>query len=89
MVEIKGNKKRAIRAVLKTRPVDLKIGKRGLTPEFLRECAKILGRDSMIKLGLPADKDLQNKLMVEFTKETSALCIAKVGKTAAFYQSSE
>ena len=43
----------------------------------------------MIKLGLPADKDLQNKLMVEFTKETSALCIAKVGKTAAFYQSSE
>ena len=89
MVEIKGNEKRAIRAVLKTRPVDLKIGKRGLTPEFLRECAKILGRDSMIKLGLPADKDLQNKLMVEFTKETSTLCIAKVGKTATFYQSSE
>lgn len=89
MVEMKGNEKRAIRAVLKTRPVDLKIGKRGLTPEFLRECAKILGRDSMIKLGLPADKDLQNKLMVEFTKETSALRIAKVGKTAAFYQSNE
>ena len=89
MVEIKGNERRAIRAVLKTRPVDLKIGKRGLTPEFLRECAKILGRDSIIKLGLPADKDLQNKLMVEFTKKTSTQCIAKVGKTAAFYQSSE
>ena len=83
----KRKQKRKIRTVLKTRPVDLKIGKRGLTPEFLRECAKILGRDSMIKLGLPADKDLQNKLMVEFTEETSALCIAKVGKTAAFYQS--
>ncbi len=89
MVEIKGNEKRAIRAVLKTRPVDLKIGKRGLTPEFLRECAKILGRDSMIKLGLPADKDLQNKLMVEFTKETTSQFIAKVGKTVAFYQSNE
>ena len=89
MVEIKGNEKRAIRAVLKTRPVDLKIGKRGLTPEFLRECAKVLGRDSMIKLGLPADKDLQNTLMEEFTKETSTLCIAKVGKTVAFYKSNE
>ena len=53
MVEIKGKQKRKIRTVLKTRPVDLKIGKRGLTPEFLRECAKILGRDFMIKLGLP------------------------------------
>ena len=89
MVEINGEKKRAIRAVLKTRPVDLKIGKRGLTPEFLRECAKILGRDSMIKLGLPADKELQNKLLEEFAKETSVLCIAKVGKTAAFYQTNE
>jgi RNA-binding protein YhbY len=89
MVEIKGNEKRAIRAVLKTRPVDLKIGKRGLTPEFLRECAKVLGRDSMIKLGLPADKELQNKLMEDFTEETSTMCIAKVGKTAAFYQSNE
>ena len=89
MVEIKGNEKRAIRAVLKTRPVDLKIGKRGLTPEFLRQCAKVLGRDSRIKLGLPTDKELQNKLMEEFTEETSAMCIAKVGKTAAFYQSSQ
>ena len=89
MVEIKGNEKRAIRAVLKTRPVDLKIGKRGLTTEFLRECAKVLGRDSMIKLGLPADKELQNKFIEEFTEETSAMCIAKVGKTAAFYQSNE
>ena len=25
----------------------------------------------MIKLGLPADKELQNKLMEEFTEETS------------------
>ena len=89
MVEINGKKKRAIRAVLKTRPVDLKIGKRGLTPEFLRECAKILGRDSMIKIGLPAGKELQNKLLEEFAKETSVLCIAKVGKTAAFYQTNE
>ena len=87
MVEMKGSEKRAIRGILKTRPIDLKIGKRGLTPEFLRECAKILGRDSMIKLGLPAGKDLQDKLMDEFSEETSALFIAKVGKTAAFYQS--
>ena len=89
MVEIKGKQKRKIRTVLKTRPVDLKIGKRGLTPEFLRECAKILGRDFMIKLGLPADKVLQNKLLNKFSQETSAQCIAKVGKTAAFYSPNE
>ena len=43
----------------------------------------------MIKLGLPADKVLQEKLMDEFSQETAALCIAKVGKTAAFYQPDE
>ena len=83
MVEIKGKQSGKFVWFLK-RPVDLKIGKRGLTPEFLRECAKILGRDFMIKLGLPADKVLQNKLLNKFSQETSAQCIAKVGKTAAF-----
>ena len=86
MVEITGKEKREVRGMLKTRPVDLKVGKRGLTHEFIRECSKILGKDSMIKLGLPADKEVQNQILVEFAKETSTQCIAKVGKTAAFYQ---
>ena len=86
MVEITGKEKREVRGMLKTRPVDLKVGKRGLTHEFIRECSKILGKDSMIKLGLPADKEVQNQIIVEFAKETSTQCIAKVGKTAAFYQ---
>ena len=86
MVEITGKEKREVRGMLKTRPVDLKVGKRGLTHEFIRECSKILGKDSMIKLGLPADKEVQNQIIVEFTKETSTQCIAMVGKTAAFYQ---
>ena len=43
----------------------------------------------MIKIGLPADKELQKKFIEEFSRETSSLCIAKVGKTAAFYQHHE
>ena len=89
MVELSGKKKKEVRAILKTRPVDLKIGKRGLSHEFIRECSKILDKERMIKLGLPADKVLQEKLMDEFSQETAALCIAKVGKTAAFYQPDE
>jgi RNA-binding protein YhbY len=89
MVELSGNEKRKIRGVLKTRPIDLKVGKRGLTHEFIRECSKILGKEAMIKLGLPADKKLQKKVIEEFSHETSSLCIAKVGKTAAFYQPHE
>ena len=86
MVELSGKEKRDIRGALKTRSIDLKVGKRGLTHQFIRECARILGKESMIKIGLPADKELQKKFIEEFSRETSSLCIAKVGKTAAFYQ---
>jgi len=89
MVELSGKEKRDIRGALKTRSIDLKVGKRGLTHEFIRECARILGKESMIKIGLPADKELQKKFIEEFSRETSSLCIAKVGKTAAFYQHHE
>ena len=89
MVEITGKEKREVRGMLKTRLVDLKVGKRGLTHEFIREYSKILGKEAMIKLGLPADKKLQKKVIEEFSHETSSLCIAKVGKTAAFYQHHE
>lgn len=75
--------------VLKTRPIDLKIGKRGLTPEFLRECTKVLGRDSMIKISLPAGKEFQQELMKEFAQKTTTSLIAKVGRTASFYQPSD
>ena len=78
-----------MRSILKTRPIDLRVGKRGLTHEFIRECAKILGKDAMIKLSLPSDKELQEKIIEEFSKETTTLCIAKVGKTAAFYLHNE
>ena len=89
MVELSGKEKRDIRGALKTRSIDLKVGKRGLTHEFIRECARILGKESMIKIGLPADKELQKNFIEEFSRETSSLCIAKVGKTAAFYQHHE
>ena len=85
MVELSGKEKREMRSILKIRPIDLRVGKRGLTHEFIRECSKILGKDAMIKLGLPADKELKEKIIEEFSKETTTLCIAKVGKTAAFY----
>ena len=89
MVELSGKEKREMRSILKTRPIDLRVGKRGLTHEFIRECAKILGKDAMIKLSLPSDKELQEKIIEEFSKETTTLCIAKVGKTAAFYLHNE
>ena len=89
MVELSGKEKRDIRGALKTRSIDLKVGKRGLTHQFIRECARILGKESMIKIWLPADKELQKKFIEEFSRETSSLCIAKVGKTAAFYQHHE
>lgn len=84
MVELSGKKKSILRATLKIRPVDIKVGKRGLTHEFIRECTQILTKDNMIKLGLPAGKDLQLRIIDDFSRETSTWCVAKIGKTAAF-----
>ena len=45
MVELSGKEKRDIRGALKTRSIDLKVGKRGLTHQFIRECARYWARN--------------------------------------------
>ena len=44
-----GKERRNLKSMAKIRPIDLKIGKRGLTETFLDEARKILSRDGMIK----------------------------------------
>ena len=56
MVEKKGREKRELRRVLKIRPVDLKVGKYGLSPEFMRECAKVLAKDCLLYTSDAADE---------------------------------
>ncbi len=89
MVDLTGGEKRFHRGILKMRPVDLKVGKRGLNLEFIKECRKVLFKDGMIKLGLPGDKEAQKRLIEELCEILPAITISKVGKTAGFIYKNE
>ena len=47
---MKGRDRRNLKSLAKVRSIDLKIGKKGLTSNFLEEARKILLRDGMIKM---------------------------------------
>ena len=52
-----GREKRLLKSKAKVRPVDLKIGKLGLSENFLKEAKKIIKKDGMIKFVLPNEID--------------------------------
>ena len=47
---MKGRDRRNLKSLAKVRSIDLKIGKKGVTSNFLEEARKILLRDGMIKM---------------------------------------
>ena len=70
----------------KIRPIDLKIGKRGLTETFLDEARKILSRDGMIKFSHSLVREDRNNLVSQIEPLLSVNLVEKVGKTLTFSQ---
>ena len=56
-----------MKSVLKTRKVDLKLGKKGLTANFLEEAKKVISVDNMIKVS--ANETFQLEQIIPVLKE--------------------
>ena len=79
-----GREKRLLKSKAKVRPVDLKIGKLGLSENFLKEAKKIIKKDGMIKFVLPGTKLIRLNQEEQITKILCLDLVARVGKTATF-----
>ena len=81
-----GKERRNLKSMAKIRPIDLKIGKRGLTETFLDEARKILYRDRMIKFSHSLVREDRNNLVSQIEPLLSVNLVEKVGKTLTFSQ---
>ena len=81
-----GKERRTLKSIAKVRPIDLKIGKKGLTETFLDEARKILSRDGMIKFSHSLVREDRNDLVSKIEPVRSVNLVEKVGKTLTFSQ---
>ena len=81
-----GRVKRNLKSMAKVRPIDLKIGKKGLTKNFLEEANKILSKDGMIKLSHTFQRNEKDDIISKIELLLSVQLIEKVGKTLTFYK---
>ena len=83
---MKGRDKRNLKSLAKVRSIDLKIGKKGLTSNFLEEARKILLRDGMIKMSHTLLKSERHDVISKIELLLSVQLIEKVGKTLTFHK---
>ncbi len=81
-----GKERRTLKSMAKVRPIDLKIGKKGLTETFLDEARIILSRDGMIKISHSFVREDRNDLVSKIEPLLSVNLVEKVGKTLTFSQ---
>ena len=79
-----GKDRGKMKSVLKTRKVDLKLGKKGLTANFLEEAKKVISVDKMIKVSLDSDKRKRKEQTQVFAKTLGLSHISTVGRIASF-----
>ena len=85
MASILSGKERGIlKSLAKTRPVDIKVGKKGITPALLLELRRLLGSESLIKVRLAPEKNTRLEQVKQLEDELHVTLIAMVGKTASF-----
>ena len=80
---LSGKDRVKMKSVLKTRKVDLKHGKKGLTSNFLKEAKKVISVDKMIKVSLDADKRKRKEQTQAFAEALDLSHISTVGRTAS------
>ena len=81
---LSGKERGILKSLAKTRPVDLKVGKKGLTPTLLSEVRRLLGNESLIKVRLASEKNTRLEQVKQLEDELPVELIAMVGKTASF-----
>jgi RNA-binding protein len=82
-----GAQKTFLRGVGQTLEASVKIGKDGLTPEFLKELNKHLNARELIKLRfVAAERDERATLAAQIADEGRCIWISSVGATALFFR---
>ena len=81
---LSGKERGKLKSLAKTRPVDLKVGKKGITENLLAEIRRILEDDSLLKLKLSPEKPIRLEQVAQLETNLPVCLIAMVGKTASF-----
>jgi RNA-binding protein YhbY len=81
---LSGKERGKLKSEAKTRPVDIKVGKKGLTPTLLSEIRRLLENDSLLKIKLAAEKQARLEQAKKLEDEFPIVLVAMVGKTASF-----
>ncbi len=81
---LSGKERGQLKSLAKTRPVDIKVGKKGLTPTLISEVRLLLGNESLIKVRLASEKNTRLEQVKQLEDELPVELIAMVGKTASF-----
>ena len=81
---LSGKERGILKSLAKTRPVDLKVGKKGITPTLLLELRRLLGNEPLIKVRLAPEKNTRLEQVKQLEDELHVTLIAMVGKTASF-----
>ena len=81
---LSGKERGILKSLAKTRPVDLKVGKKGITPALLLELRRLLDNESLIKVRLAPEKNTRLEQVKQLEDELHVTLIAMVGKTASF-----
>ena len=82
-----GAQKTFLRGLGQTRDPSLKLGKAGLTPEFVHELHGLLDTHELVKLRfLGVARDQRAGLVARLAAEGHCACVGAVGHTALFYR---
>jgi RNA-binding protein len=82
-----GAQKSHLRSTGQTLEPGLKVGRGGVTPEFLAELQKLLRAQELVKLRfLGADREERAALCAQIADEGRCVCVGAVGHTALFYR---
>ena len=81
---LSGKERGKLKSEVKTRPVDIKVGKKGLTPTLLSEIRRLLENDSLLKIKLAADRPARLEQAKKLEDKFPIVLVAMVGKTASF-----
>jgi RNA-binding protein YhbY len=81
---LSGKERGRLKSLAKTRPVDLKVGKKGITPTLLLELRRLLDNEPLIKVRLAPEKNTRLEQVKQLEEELSVTLIAMIGKTASF-----
>lgn len=79
-----GSERRLLKSSAKIRNVDIKIGKKGVTPNVIQEIQFILNRDKMVKVSFKEDREKRIKQVDSILETIDSTLIELVGKTATF-----